>query len=130
MELNVYQELAQRTSSARDPFDKIENGILGMSGESGECADILKKYLYQGHEFDREKLADELGDVLWYIAESAAGLGRSLEEIAQGNINKLRKRYPEGFDPQRSIHRPEYENHEKLEDTVSSFLFEARNKTL
>lgn len=57
MELNEYQNLAQRTANINDtPGSKIENGILGMCGEAGECADILKKYLFQGHEFDRDKL--------------------------------------------------------------------------
>lgn len=106
-----YQWLAQRTANPNStPSAKIENGILGMCGEAGECADILKKYLHQGHEFDREKLVRELGDVLWYIAETAEGLGISLEDVARINLDKLRARYPDGFDPERSIHRPEYMN--------------------
>lgn len=62
MTLNDYQELAQRTGSTGLPSAKIENGVLGLSGESGECADIFKKYMYQGHEFDREAMAQELAD--------------------------------------------------------------------
>lgn len=110
MELNVYQQLAQRTCNITNtPSSKIENGILGMCGEAGECADILKKYLFQGHEFDSDKMAEEIGDVLWYVGEAAAGLGLTLEEIALRNIRKLKNRYPEGFDPDRSINREEYE---------------------
>ena len=110
MELNVYQQLAQRTCNITKTTDeKIENGILGMCGEAGECADILKKHFFQGHEFDSDKMAEEIGDVLWYVSEAASGLGLTLEEIAQRNIRKLKKRYPEGFDPDRSIHREEYE---------------------
>ena len=112
MMLNEYQHLAQRTSSnAPGVFDtlaarKIDNGILGIAGEGGECADIWKKYLHQGHPLDREKLIKEAGDVLWYIAELAAGLGVTLEEIATRNIEKLSARYPDGhFDAERSIHR-------------------------
>ena len=105
MNMNEYQKLAQRTANTKLPSDKIENGILGLSGESGECADIVKKCLFQGHELDREKLIEELGDVLWYCAELAAGLGVGLEEVAQRNIDKLRRRYPDGFDPERSVHR-------------------------
>lgn len=109
MELNEYQHLAQRTAGLTvTKSAKLENGILGMCGESGECADILKKYFYQGHELDRDKLMDEVGDVLWYVAETAAGLGLTLEKIAEHNISKLMKRYPDGFDPEKSIHRPEY----------------------
>jgi NTP pyrophosphatase (non-canonical NTP hydrolase) len=105
MTLNDYQTLAQRTSGNALPSNKIENGILGLCGESGECADIYKKYIFQGHEFDREAMKAELGDVLWYCAELAAGLGITLEEVAAGNIEKLRKRCPDGFDSKRSVNR-------------------------
>ena len=105
MTLNEYQAHAQRTSNTRTPSDKIENGLLGLFGEGGECADIVKKYYYQGHELDRNHLAKELGDVLWYVAELAAGLDMPLEYIASMNIEKLKKRYPDGFDPEKSIHR-------------------------
>lgn len=107
MELNEYQALAQRTSP--NGHDRIANGCLGLAGESGECCDILKKHRYQGHPLDLEKLLDECSDVLWYVAELAAGLGVSLETVARHNIEKLRARYPDGFDPERSIHRVEYE---------------------
>lgn len=105
MTLNDYQTLAQRTSNSALPSNKIENGILGLCGESGECADIYKKYIFQGHEFDREGMKAELGDVLWYVAELAAGLGITLEDVAEGNIYKLQKRYPDGFDTRRSVER-------------------------
>lgn len=105
MQLNEYQRQAQRTSNTATRSDKIENGLLGLFGEGGECADILKKYLFQGHEFDKEHMAKELGDVMWYVAEVASGLNMTLEEIAQRNIDKLRARYPDGFDPERSMHR-------------------------
>ena len=68
---------------------------------------MYKKYLYQGHEFDREHMAEELGDVCWYVAELATGLGATLEEVMAQNIEKLRKRYPDGFDAERSVHREE-----------------------
>lgn len=116
MSLNEYQCLAQRTSNEEhDEFPtvylkKIDNGILGLCGETGECADIWKKARHQGHQLDREKLIKEAGDVLWYVAELAAGLGVTLEEIATRNIAKLRERYPDGFDAERSIHREEAED--------------------
>ena len=111
MTLNEYQRLAQRTSNEEhDEFvtialKKIDNGILGLCGETGECADVWKKARHQGHPLDREKLIKEAGDVLWYVAELAAGLGVTLEEIATRNIEKLRNRYPDGFTAERSIHR-------------------------
>ena len=107
MSMDEYQRLAQRTSNTKAESGKLENGILGMCGEAGECADIVKKYFFQMHELDREKLAEELGDVLWYVAETAQGLDMTLEEVARGNLRKLEKRYPEGFDPERSINREE-----------------------
>ncbi len=103
--LSDYQRLAQRTANTKTPSAKIENGILGLCGETGEIADVLKKYLYQGHELDREHMIEELGDVLWYCAELAEGLGVSLDDVAERNIDKLRRRYPEGFDTERSRNR-------------------------
>ena len=111
MTLNEYQRLAQRTSNEEhDEFvtialKKIDNGILGLCGETGECADIWKKVRHQGHPLDREKLIKEAGDELLYVAELAAGLGVTLEELATRNIEKLRNRYPDGFTAERSIHR-------------------------
>ena len=107
MTINEYQQLAQRTASTKGHSSKIENGILGLCGETGEIADVYKKYLYQGHVLDREHMAEELGDVCWYVAELAAGIGATLEEIMAQNIEKLRKRYPDGFDAERSMHREE-----------------------
>ena len=101
MNFNEYQKLAQRTSNSKTPTGKLENGCLGLAGESGECCDLLKKFFFQGHELD---------DVLWYIGETAAGIGVTLEEVAIHNIEKLKTRYPDGFSAERSLHRPEYEN--------------------
>ena len=103
---NEYQKLALRTLNPElDKKDVLINGVMGLCGESGEAIDIVKKWLAQGHELDREKLAKELGDICWYLAETATALDLSLEEIMAGNIEKLRKRYPEGFDSQRSVNR-------------------------
>lgn len=109
MTLNEYQQLAQRTSRHDLPQEShITNGVLGLAGEAGECADLLKKHFYQDGRPFRLDLIEEIGDVLWYVAETAAGLGVSLEAIAETNINKLKKRYPEGFDAEKSLHRPEH----------------------
>lgn len=108
MTLNEYQRLAQRTSRHDlAPDSHITNGVLGLAGEAGECADLLKKHYYQDNRPFQDDLIDELGDVLWYVAETAAGLGVKLEDIAQHNVEKLKKRYPEGFDPEKSLHREE-----------------------
>ena len=105
MTLAEYQALAQRTSHAGKRSDKLENACLGLAGECGEVCDIVKKALFQGHALDRAGLIEEAGDVLWYLAELAAGLGVSLEDIAVQNVMKLRRRYPNGFDAGRSRNR-------------------------
>ena len=108
MTLNEYQELAQRTSNKElTQFQHLKNGIYGLNGEAGEVIDILKKHEMQGHELDVDGLIDEGSDILWYCAELASGLGITLDDIAEHNVNKLRKRYPDGFDADRSIHRVE-----------------------
>ena len=106
MTINEYQKLAMTTlNPALDRKDVLINGVMGLCGESGEAIDIVKKWLAQGHELDREKLAKELGDIAWYLAETAWALDVPLEEILQANIDKLKKRYPQGFDSNRSVHR-------------------------
>ena len=108
MTVNEYQVLAMTTlNPALDKKDVLINGVMGLCGESGEAIDIVKKWLAQGHDLDKEKLAKELGDIAWYLAETATALELSLEDIFEANIEKLRRRYPEGFDAQKSIHRAE-----------------------
>lgn len=107
---NDYQRMAMRTASGMDYSRVPENGLLlnglmGLNGESGECIDIMKKHLFQGHELDRKHLMEELGDCAWYLAVSCEALGVTLEEVLQKNIDKLKKRYPDGFDKARSINR-------------------------
>ena len=106
MTINEYQKLAMKTLNPElSKKDVLINGVMGLCGESGEAIDIVKKWLAQGHDLDREKLAKELGDIAWYLAETAYALDIPLEDILQANIDKLKKRYPEGFDALRSIHR-------------------------
>ena len=83
------------------------NGVIGLCGEAGEAIDIVKKHLAQGHELDRQALIKELGDVAWYLAETAYALDVPLEEVLAANIDKLRARYPQGFETQRSVTRNE-----------------------
>lgn len=108
MTIHEYQQLAMTTLNPElSEKDVLINGVMGLCGESGEAIDIVKKWLAQGHELDKEKLAKELGDICWYLAETATALGLSLEDIMAANIEKLRRRYPEGFDTQKSINRTE-----------------------
>ena len=106
MTINEYQKLAMTTlNPTLSEKDVLINGVMGLCGESGEAIDIVKKWLAQGHELDKEKLAKELGDICWYLAETATALGLSLEDIMAANLENLRKRYPEGFDTNRSQNR-------------------------
>lgn len=109
MEINEYQKAALRTANSEMSDDLILNGILGLCGETGEVSDHIKKYMFQGHELDQDKLVNELGDVCWYIAILASGLNVDLETVMKKNIEKLQRRYPEGFDTERSLHRPQGE---------------------
>ena len=83
------------------------NGALGMGGESGEVLDLIKKNIFHGHELDIEEVAEEIGDVAWYVAVASHAIGYTLGDIFQMNVDKLMKRYPDGFDKARSINREE-----------------------
>ena len=106
MTINEYQKLAMTTLNPKlDKKDVLINGVMGLCGESGEVIDIVKKYLAQGHELDKEKIIKELGDVAWYMAEIATVLDVELEDVLVQNIEKLKKRYPEGFSTEKSVNR-------------------------
>jgi NTP pyrophosphatase (non-canonical NTP hydrolase) len=106
IQLDEYQQLAGRTSGAGgDGERRLVIAALGLTGEAGEFANMVKKLTAHGHEVPLHDLADELGDVLWYVAEAASACGLQLGDIAQQNVDKLRCRYPEGFSQERSINR-------------------------
>lgn len=101
MNLDEYQRLSLRTLGTE------ENSILlGLAGETGEVLDLIKKHKYHGHDLDRDALAGELGDVLWYVAGIASHHGLSLGDIAKRNVTKLAERYPDGFSHEASRNRP------------------------
>lgn len=105
---NEYQKLAMVTSNKNlSPDYHLLNGVMGLCGEAGECVDLVKKNFMQGHDLDKSHIAKELGDVMWYIAETATAIDLSLDEVMQMNIDKLKARYPAGFDPDKSLHRVE-----------------------
>lgn len=106
MTINEYQKAAYRTANqSLTDSQQLQNGLMGLNGESGECIDILKKHLFQGHDLDKYHIAKELGDVAWYLAVSAQALGFDLETILQMNVEKLKARYPHGFDAGHNQHR-------------------------
>ena len=107
MTINEYQTAALRTAQT-DKLTANElllNSALGLCGESGEVADLVKKHRFQGHDLDFDHIAKELGDVAWYLAVGAYAIGFDLESIFRMNIEKLEARYPDGFTADRSLHR-------------------------
>lgn len=101
-----YQKSAMRTADPKlNAKERLLEGLIGLNSEAGEALDIYKKHVFQKHDLDKEKIALELGDALWYLTEAAVALGYSLEDVMEMNIKKLRKRYPYGFDPEKSRNR-------------------------
>lgn len=109
MDFNLYQEKSKRTLNKNLDYKMaLANYSMGLAGEAaGEVCDYLKKVIFHGHDLDRLKVADELGDVLFYIAAICSTVGIDMNDIALGNVEKLIKRYPEGFSEERSINRVE-----------------------
>jgi len=95
MDMNIYQSNASSTAVYPDKY-AIVYPVLGLAGEAGEVAGKLSKYLRGDGDINEEEMALELGDCLWFISQAAADLGYTLEEIAEMNVTKLRKRATEG----------------------------------
>lgn len=123
MDFREYEELAMRTND-RKSTDRIMNLIeshdwnaediggilnasLGLSGEVGEINDMIKKWAFHGHGLSMEEAEKEIGDILWYVAMMCRSFGFDMQAIAEQNIAKLKKRYPEGFSEEASRNRVE-----------------------
>jgi NTP pyrophosphatase (non-canonical NTP hydrolase) len=106
MTLDEFQKSTERTAGK----DSLAVLTLGLAGEAGEVADLIKKYIGHGHSLDKSMLMDELGDCLWYIARIAATRDITLNDVAESNIQKLQKRYPKGFSNAASINRTDWLN--------------------
>lgn len=107
MTVNDYHRAAMRTAPELDRQQMLIDAALGLTGEAGEVADLIKKANYQGHILDKDAIMKELGDVAWYIALACQGLGVTMQEVFQMNVDKLKKRYPDGFDAWMSRNRTE-----------------------
>jgi NTP pyrophosphatase (non-canonical NTP hydrolase) len=106
MDFKEYTENMKRTAGSLGlNNENLCWSAMGLSGEAGEVTDYLKKVVFHSHELNKEKVAEELGDVLWYLAATAELIGYDLEDIAIMNIEKLKKRYPEGWDVEKSRNR-------------------------
>ena len=128
---NEYQEMAMRTNDGKSTerlLDKVDmiaffkqakggrdvekydfggilNACLGLSGEVGEFNDMIKKWVFHEKGLDKDHLKKELGDVMWYVAMICHAMGFDLDDVMQTNIDKLKARYPGGFDTYRANHR-------------------------
>jgi NTP pyrophosphatase (non-canonical NTP hydrolase) len=110
MKLNEYQELSKRTMPNEGKRMDLSNYAMGLSGESGEVVDLLKKVVHHGHPMTPEiynKIQEEIGDVMHYVAGLCTLLRMDLEDVCKGNIEKLERRYPSGFSTERSVNRSE-----------------------
>ena len=106
-DMNAYQCAAQRTMSQELTDEQLcWHALFGMASEVGELHAIYQK-LYQGHEFDPEHAKKEIGDLLWFVSEYCTAMGWWLGDVANLNIEKLKARYPDGFDAEHSLHRRE-----------------------
>ena len=107
MKLNEYQELAGRTINHNLSREQVLNhSLMEMGAELGEIYSIYQK-VHQGHKIKVDDLKEEVGDLMWGLAEFCTVNQWWMSEIAERNIEKLKKRYPDGFDPERSLHREE-----------------------
>lgn len=98
IDFQIYQMQAMRTAKPMEPDDDLMHSALGLAGEAGEYCDAIKKYLVYGKPLDRDNAVEELGDLLWFVALACSTLGVQMADVAQLNINKLRRRYPEKYD--------------------------------
>ena len=111
MDAKTFQELAARTLLTKPDCNLSDNDIMliwnaiGLAGESGEVCENIKKSIFHQHGLNKEKLAEELGDVLWYAAALATRAGLDLNTIMEQNINKLKQRYPNGYTSEDSKNR-------------------------
>src|SRR5579884_3185966 len=105
MIIQEYQEAVKRTCAATSPNEVLMLALIGLCGELGELAEPVKKHLWGAFSLDRAHLQEEVGDLCWYLATLCNGLGISLAEALAQNLDKLQRRYPDGFSPERSRQR-------------------------
>ena len=108
MKVSEYQDLAARTINRKLSVQQIQlHALHGLCAEVGEIHGLFQKY-FQGHSFTADDLRKEIGDCLWMIAELCTANGWSLESVLAENIEKLKKRFPDGFSEERSVNREKY----------------------
>ena len=107
MTVSEYQALSGRTINRElSTVELTHHALHGLSAEVGEIHSLYQKR-YQGHDFKADELKKEIGDLAWFLAELCTANGWSMEDVCRMNIEKLKRRYPEGFDPEKSVNRSE-----------------------
>lgn len=116
MDANEYQRQAMRSANLDlSPKSTLVNAALGLAGEAGEFGDHIKKVIFHDHVLDPTHLDEELGDLLWYVAQACTGLGIEMGAVMQRNIDKLKLRYPGKFNSADSMARRDVRPHAKLD---------------
>lgn len=107
MNFNEYQLACRRTANPNLTVkESLINWALGLAGESGEYIELVKKEFFHKRPYTLEEAKKELGDVLYYLAQCAHSNGLTLDDIAQANVEKLKARYPNGFEEGGGIRVP------------------------
>lgn len=108
MTLDDYERAAARTvNDALTDEQRLLDAAAGLAEEAGEVLGAIRKHAFFGHPLDRDRLAKELGDALWCLTMTARNAGLSLEEVARLNLEKLQRRYPDGFSGEASFRERE-----------------------
>jgi NTP pyrophosphatase (non-canonical NTP hydrolase) len=108
MTLDEYQRAAERTINPRlTDSERLVDAAAGLAEEAGEVLGLVRKHAYMRHPLDRGRLTRELGDALWCVATIATTLGVTLADVAAANMEKLGRRYPEGYSDEASRARPD-----------------------
>ncbi|ATH07678.1 hypothetical protein BIY24_06880 [Halobacteriovorax marinus] len=115
MNTQEYVKLAIKTESTDfesmntrlqdDGLKRLLHAGIGLSTEAGEFLDALKKHIFYGKELDRVNLAEEMGDLFWYLAIVADELGVNMDDVMERNIEKLKARYGEKFSEEKAENR-------------------------
>jgi NTP pyrophosphatase (non-canonical NTP hydrolase) len=116
-DLPFYTTVRERCSYAGAPVLPLLHAAIGISTESGEILDVMKKHLMYGKDIDRVNIAEEVGDVLWYVAIILRSLDLSFEDVMEMNINKLQKRFPEKFTNEQALNRDLKTERQQLEES-------------
>jgi NTP pyrophosphatase (non-canonical NTP hydrolase) len=128
MDANQYQKSAMRTECDQavamrrymsEMAIRLNHAVLGLTGEVGELATAVEKWLHYGRELDRVNLKEEFGDCLWYLCLGMSAVGLKMEDVMEANLRKLRTRYPDRYSDERAYQRDREAERRALDFTIS-----------